>query len=81
MNFSDALQSLKAGNRISREGWNGKGMWLILVESEEYTLESYQKFDSEGQLAFIAMRTATKEMVPWLASQSDILADDWSIKK
>lgn len=79
--FSSALISLKCGDKIARVGWNGKGMWLILVDSNEYSIESYKKFDSEKLLPFIAMRTADKGLVPWSANYADILAEDWVIVK
>ena len=66
--FSDALTILKDGTRVARKGWNGKGMWLELYvppESDAMTLP------------YIYMQTACGNKVPWLASQTDLLADDW----
>jgi len=64
--FGDALECLKGGGLVQRDGWNGRGMWLRLEEPS-------------GTLTkpFIAMRTAEAEHVPWLASQTDLLATDW----
>lgn len=75
--FGVALEQLKKGKRVTRPGWNGKGMWLILVEPEEWYVEAYKYFNAEKLLPFIAMRTADGGLVPWLASQTDILAEDW----
>lgn len=77
--FSQALTKLKAGDRVSRSGWNGKGMWLILVGADEWEPEAYLRFNSDSLAPFIAMRTANGELVPWLASQTDILSEDWDV--
>ena len=99
MNFSQALESLKLGSKIQREGWNGKGMYLTLVQG--YPVNGHLSaaaVDSEvegrtqgkaGQmLSHIVMKTAGdsnywgagySDYVPWLASQTDILAEDWYI--
>ena len=72
MDFSDALVCLKAGKIIRREGWNGKGMWLSVQTPDE---------NSKMTLPYIYMHTAQGALVPWLASQTDILASDWSWAK
>lgn len=66
--FSKALDLLKAGHRLSRLGWNGKGMWLELQRPDAY---------SKMTLPYIYMKTANDNLVPWLASQTDMLAEDW----
>lgn len=76
MNFSQALDQLKSGERVARSGWNGKGMFIFLVERWTYT---DGKQDNYPNLPFIAMKTADGKVVPWLASQTDVLAEDWSI--
>jgi len=72
--FGDALSHLKVGRSISRAGWNGKGMYLWLVpgvpELETGELE---------RLPYIAMKTTDDKVVPWLASQTDVLAEDWVV--
>lgn len=76
MKFGEALELLKNGVRIARQGWNGKGMWLAIVGGHEYELNIY----GQGQpnlLPWIGMKTADNKFVPWLASQTDILAEDW----
>ena len=70
ISFDVALAGLKAGARITREGWNGKGMWLELQIPDEH---------SKMTLPYIYMCTAQGDLVPWLASQTDILADDWCV--
>ena len=72
--FGWALQELKNGRRVQREGWNGKGMFLFYVPTWTYT---DGKQDNYPNLPFIAMKTATNQVVPWLASQTDMLAEDW----
>ena len=79
MNFGNALESLKQGNKVCRSGWNDKGMWLIFVESFEYTIVSQCNVMDSKLLPWIAMKTADNGFVPWLASQTDILAEDWMI--
>ena len=68
MNFSYALNHVKNGKRIRRSGWNGKGMWLEIQYPTAY---------SKMTLPYIYMYTSDKNLVPWLASQTDLLAEDW----
>ena len=68
MNFGQALQELKAGNRVQRKGWNGKGQWLGLQIPDEV---------SKMSLPYIYICTVQGDLVPWLASQTDLLAEDW----
>jgi hypothetical protein len=77
--FEDALHEIKQGyaKRISRSGWNGKGMYIFLIEDWKYTNGFSDNFEN---LPFLAMKTADNKVVPWLASQTDILADDWMIE-
>lgn len=80
MNFGYALERLNAGQRIARRGWNGKGMWLSLVKAEDWKSDSYLHWplNTEFENApWIGMKTADNKFVPWLASQTDILATDW----
>lgn len=69
MNFGEAIVLLKAGRRVSRSGWNGKGMWLALQVPDRH---------SKMSAPYIYMKTADGHLVPWLASQTDVLAEDWS---
>lgn len=86
LSFSTALEALKAGKRVAREGWNGKGMWLALVTGDQsYEIFGLQNFQADQEVTFgdlkllpwIGMKTADNGFVPWLASQTDILASDW----
>lgn len=84
MKFSEALELAKQGAKISREGWNGKGMFIFLVNGNSIKNainESYGDPTKDGYnvLDFLMMFTAQKDMVPWLASQTDILAEDWDV--
>jgi hypothetical protein len=63
-----ALETLKDGRRVRREGWNGKGMWLELQRPDAH---------SKMTLPYVFMSTAQGDLVPWLCSQTDLLADDW----
>jgi Protein of unknown function (DUF2829) len=86
MNFGQAIEALKEGKKVSREGWNGKGMWLVYVPGTPNCLlnENSPYFQAGLEQVtinpHIDMFTATGEMQPgWLASQTDMLADDWGI--
>jgi hypothetical protein len=70
MNFGAALEAMRDGRRVARQGWNGRGMALELVSGATAD-------DNRQMLPFIAMRTVQGEWVPWLASQTDMLAEDW----
>ena len=76
MDFGQALQKLKQGTKVTRAGWNGKGMWLTHIDGGESDLKDGSKFKS---LPYIAMKTVGDELVPWIASQTDVLAEDWQI--
>lgn len=76
MGFGLAIYMLKCGYKLARKGWNGKGMWLKLVEADEYSTVGVGVKDT---LPWIGMKTADNKFVPWLASQTDMLAEDWEI--
>jgi len=118
MNFGQALEALKRGERVAREGWNGKGMWLALVlpiqkarvdvdrktlitlpsdppksrtayivrhpvdggdvELPDGTIASVYAWGEYVLQPWIGMKTADDGFVPWLASQTDLLAEDWT---
>ena len=77
--FGDAVIALKQGKKVCRSGWNGKGMWLNLIGSESYDVGSKSMQGATKLLPYIAMKTVGDELVPWLASQADVLAEDWLI--
>ncbi|MFE7817808.1 DUF2829 domain-containing protein [Priestia megaterium] len=88
MDFGQALVALKNGEKVSRKGWNGKGMWIVLMPSlyleagvvnGRTSKHLGQGVDLDSQ-PYIAMFTADKKWQPgWLASQADVLAEDWEI--
>lgn len=87
LSFGAAVELLKAGKRVARSGWNGKGMFLYYVPENKYpaarntlnTLNGVFEGDMVPYGAYIAMKTAQGNVVPWLASQTDVLAEDWEI--
>ncbi len=86
INFGEALAALKNGGMVFREGWNGKGMFLFLVPGSTFTVSRppllgiYPEGTVINYQPHIDMRTAQGTIVPWLASQSDILAEDWMVR-
>ena len=88
MNFSNALDLLKEGKKIARKNWNGKGMYLVFQKGYPNGIPINANTAGatgipEGTICrfrpYIMMFTAQGDFVPWLASQSDMLADDWAI--
>ncbi|MBG6173070.1 hypothetical protein IWQ55_001358 [Labrenzia sp. EL_208] len=85
MDFSDALKFIKKGHRLARSGWNGKGMFVFLVAGSNFKVnrEPLKSIMGEGtEVTYqphIDMKTADGSVVPWLASQSDLMADDWEV--
>jgi hypothetical protein len=95
MNFGQAIEALKSGQVVARQGWNGKGMYLTLnrgsiaadTMTDGVTIDgvAFNLFDQGDQgtvtrLPNINMRTATGSIVTgWLASQTDMLAEDWCL--
>lgn len=79
--FGDAILLLKSGHRVARTGWNGKGMFLVYVREWKgwFLTETGEGLEGLERLPFIAMKTADNKVVPWLASQTDMLATDWEI--
>lgn len=85
MNFGKALNYLKSGKKVCREGWNGKGMFLFLVPGCTFKVKRkpllgiYPEGTEINYHAHIDMRTAQETVVPWVASQTDVLSEDWQI--
>lgn len=85
LTFGDALHMLKLGKRVARAGWNGKGMFVFLVPGSHFQVNRppllgiYPEGTEIDYHAHIDMKTATGEIVPWLASQTDVLAEDWVV--
>ena len=78
MTFGQAIEALKAGGRVARAGWNGKGMWLKLVPESLADAVAFQ-YEALYAAPWIGMKTADQKFVPWLASQTDVLAEDWTV--
>ena len=78
MTFGLAIEALKHGERVARNGWNGKDMWLMLVPTDLADKVAFQ-YAALDALPWIGMKTADEKFVPWLASQTDMLAEDWMI--
>lgn len=66
--FGWAIKQLQHGLKVARVGWNGRGMYLALQLPDE---------NSKMTLPYIYMKTVQGELVPWLASQTDVLSTDW----
>ncbi len=88
MDFSAALRVLKNGSPIRRAGWNGKGMFLFIMPAhldpirEGMPLSVRVPALKPHQMTwgpYIVMKTADENLVPWLAPQTDILAEDWEL--
>jgi hypothetical protein len=68
--FGGALLALKAGKKVTRAGWNGKGMWLALQTPDDH---------SKMGRPYIYIRIVSGELVPWVASHGDLLGQDWQV--
>ena len=89
MNIGNAIEELKLGNKVARSGWNGKGMFIILIQGTFNVDPSpnspyYLNLPREQHLVDIGphidMYTAQGNFQPgWLASQADMLATDWEL--
>lgn len=65
-----AVKEMHNGMKVRRAGWNGKGMWLALQVPDA---------NSKMSLPYVYMKTADEKLVPWLCSQTDLLAADWEL--
>ena len=84
MSFGLAIKAAKRGKKIARAGWNGKGMFLFMVDVSDFwtPADLFCVADLQGDLTqpCMAMKTADDRFcIGWLASQADMLADDWYI--
>jgi len=74
MDFGNALQVLKSGGKVQRDGWNGKGLWLELQTPDAHSKMTlpylYLNYPDDAQ-------NTPGARVPWMASQTDVLAEDW----
>jgi hypothetical protein len=85
LNIGQAVETIKRGMKVARNGWNGKGMYLYYVPENKHPFTTEigrQLADEDGLVqygAYIAMKTAQGNVIPWLASQTDMLAEDWMV--
>ena len=80
MGFSEALYLLKRGYALARRGWNGKDMFIVLITNWGCEWGNIDESDGEYEaMDFIGMKIADDKFVPWLASQTDMLAEDWEV--
>ncbi|WP_270217234.1 DUF2829 domain-containing protein [Pediococcus pentosaceus] len=79
MNFGQAIEKLKKGHKVKRVGWNGKGIFIALKKAngDETMTHDYIYIDTTG------LQTnnpdAPLDRIPWLASQTDMLSEDWEL--
>lgn len=84
-NFGWALHLIKEGQKVTRSGWNGKGMFLFLVPGSRFNVNRppllgvYPEGTEINYRPHIDMKTVDGEVVPWVASQSDLMAEDWRL--
>ena len=80
-----AIKQMRNGERVCRAGWNGKGMFLFLVPGSTFKVNRapllgiYPEGTEVNYQPHVDMKTVSGSVVPWLASQSDLLATDWEI--
>jgi hypothetical protein len=74
MDIGAAVFALKAGGKVCRAGWNGKDMWLVLATDGNFTATN---MEIGALLPHVVMKTVQDQFIPWLCSQSDLLATDW----
>ena len=77
MNFGQAIENLKQGRKVARAGWNGKGMWLQLQTPDQNSKMTLPYIYIEYPSGHAAYTNGSR--VPWLASQTDCLSNDWSV--
>lgn len=83
MDFSDALKELKSGKAVRRSGWNSPNQFVYFVPKASYPAQTgvaKQYFGDDALVpytGYLAIKTVQDNVAPWLASQTDLLADDW----
>lgn len=70
LNFGQAIEALKEGKKVSREGWNGKGMWLALQTVDENSKMGHN---------YVYMSDVNGKLFPWNPNNLDLLSEDWGI--
>ena len=86
--FSEALEALKEGKKVARQNWNGKGMYVVLkpgypngIPCNEATAKAHgiEVGTTIYYLPYLEMKTVDNKFVPWLPSQTDLMAEDWML--
>lgn len=84
MKFGEAVERAKRGQKIARENWNGKGMFVFFNPSSDITVSEGRPLAASFPIGtkihcreYLMMKTVNNELVPWVASQSDIVEEDW----
>lgn len=85
MDFGEALDQLRAGNLVTRAGWNGKDMFVVLQKGypDGPAINANTAEALDGTVLcfqpYLMMKTTRNTYVPWVASQSDLLGEDWEV--
>lgn len=85
MGFSGAITAIKEGKKLSRHGWNGKDMFVFMVNGSTFNVNRapllgiYPEGTEINYRSHIDMKTVDGSVVPWVASQTDLLASDWFV--
>lgn len=84
MNFGQAIDAVKEGKRIAREGWNGKGMFVYYVPANSYPTQTEVAKKEFGEVAhynpYLAIKNVNGTVSTWVPSINDVLAEDWEVK-
>jgi hypothetical protein len=84
LNFGQAVEAVKLGSKIAREGWNGKGMFVYYVPENKYPFSTEvgkTLADEEGKVsynAYLAIKNVNGTISTWVPSINDVLAEDWT---
>lgn len=85
MNFGQAIEALKDGKKVSRAGWNGKGMFIYLVPADSYPARTEAALTHFGAMVeynpYFAIRNVNNTVSTWVPSVNDCLANDWEFVK
>ena len=80
MKLLEAEKHISSGGKIQRQGWNSKGMFIFVIAGNAWGFETdVCGVDDIDTLPFYCMKKADNKLVPWVASQTDIFADDWIV--
>ena len=85
LDFGGALEALKAGHRVARAGWNGKGMFVYYVRAAAYLAQSAAAIEYFGKNAYVpyapylALKGVDERVSTWVPSINDVLAEDWVV--